>query len=74
VSHDAAYQRLPDLLFDHGEPSLVAHLEGCDVCRKQLSLLVRIDRLLRARIPRAPSRLPAGRLRIVASSHPETHR
>jgi hypothetical protein len=47
VTHDAARQRLPDLLFDRGDTALLAHLRGCHDCQRQFFALARIDRLLR---------------------------
>jgi hypothetical protein len=53
VTHDLAFERLPDLLFDRDDPDLLAHLAGCHRCQRQLFLLSRVDRLLRQRRPRA---------------------
>jgi anti-sigma-K factor RskA len=56
VSHEQAWQRLPDLLEDRDDPELLAHVRGCTACQRQLFLLGRVDRLLRdeaqARLPR----------------------
>jgi hypothetical protein len=54
VTHDLAYERLPDLLFDRDDPELLAHVGRCHRCQRQLFLLSRVDRLLRQR--RAPAR------------------
>ena len=53
MTHDLAFERLPDLLFDRDDPELLAHLAGCHRCQRQLFLLSRVDRLLRQRRPRA---------------------
>lgn len=47
MRHEAARQRLPDLLFDRGDKALLAHLRDCHDCQRQFFLLARIDRLLR---------------------------
>jgi hypothetical protein len=49
VRHDEAWPRLPDLLDDRDEPSLLAHVRACPDCQRQLFLLGRVDRLLRDR-------------------------
>jgi hypothetical protein len=51
VTHDAAYERLPDLLLDRDDRELLAHVRGCHACQRQLFLLSRVDRLLRGRRP-----------------------
>ena len=53
MTHELAFERLPDLLFDRDDPDLLAHLAGCHRCQRQLFLLSRVDRLLRQRRPRA---------------------
>ena len=62
MTHDLAFERLPDLLFDRDDPDLLAHVGSCHRCQRQLFLLSRVDRLLRRRRPRAR------RLRRVLSS------
>lgn len=52
MTHELAFERLPDLLFDRDDPDLLAHLAGCHRCQRQLFLLSRVDRLLRQRRPR----------------------
>lgn len=47
MTHDAARQRLPDLLFDRGDAALLAHVRECHDCQRQFFVLARIDRLLR---------------------------
>jgi hypothetical protein len=47
VRHEDAWQRLPDLLDDRDDPTLLGHVRGCTDCQRQLFLLGRIDRLLR---------------------------
>jgi hypothetical protein len=61
VTHELAFERLPDLLFDRDDPELLAHLAACHRCQRQLFLLSRVDRLLRQRRPRArrPGRVVA---------------
>ena len=49
MKHDAARQRLPDLLFDRSDTALLAHLRACHDCQRQFFRLSRIDRLLRQR-------------------------
>jgi anti-sigma-K factor RskA len=49
MTHEAARQRLPDLLFDRNDAALLAHLRACHDCQRQFFLLARIDRLLRQR-------------------------
>jgi hypothetical protein len=49
VRHDEAWPRLPDLLDDRDNPALLAHIRSCTVCQRQLFLLGRVDRALRAR-------------------------
>ena len=52
MTHDLAFERLPDLLFDRDDPDLLAHVGSCHRCQRQLFLLSRVDRLLRQRRPR----------------------
>jgi hypothetical protein len=56
VTHDAARQRLPDLIFDRGDTALLAHLRECHDCQRQFFALARIDRLLRQRGTRIRAR------------------
>jgi hypothetical protein len=49
VTHEQAWTRLPDLLDDRDEPALLAHVQVCSECQRQLFLLGRVDRLLRDR-------------------------
>ena len=48
MTHGEAWTRLPDLLDDRDDPGLLAHLRGCAECQRQLFLLGRVDRALRA--------------------------
>jgi hypothetical protein len=65
VSHEQAWQRLPDLLEDRDDPELLAHVRGCADCQRQLFLLGRVDRLLR---DEAQARLPRRRTRRAAAA------
>ena len=56
MTHELAYERLPDLLFDRDDPDLLAHIRRCHHCQRQLFLLSRVDRLLRQRRPQARRR------------------
>jgi hypothetical protein len=47
VKHDDAWTRLPDLLDDRDDTSLLAHVRACPDCQRQLFLLGRVDRMLR---------------------------
>jgi anti-sigma-K factor RskA len=49
VTHEEAWTRLPDLLDDRDDPALLAHVQVCADCQRQLFLLGRVDRLLRDR-------------------------
>lgn len=60
MTHEQAWQRLPDLLEDRDDPELLGHVRICSTCQRQLFLLGRIDRLLR---DRAPARRPRHRIR-----------
>ena len=56
MTHDLAFERLPDLLLDRDDPDLLAHVGSCHRCQRQLFLLSRVDRLLRRRRPHARRR------------------
>ena len=47
MRHQDAWQRLPDLLDDRDDPTLLDHVRSCADCQRQLFLLGRVDRLLR---------------------------
>jgi hypothetical protein len=47
MRHEEAWQRLPDLLDDRDDPTLLVHVRECADCQRQLFLLGRVDRLLR---------------------------
>ena len=47
MTHEAAWTRLPDLLDDRDDAALLAHVQVCADCQRQLFLLGRVDRLLR---------------------------
>jgi hypothetical protein len=64
VTHREAWARLPDLLDDRDDPAVLAHVQVCAVCQRQLFLLGRVDRLLRERTPTlSTERTRASRLR-----------
>lgn len=48
MTHEHAWTRLPDLLDDRDQPELLAHVAACHDCQRQLFLLGRVDRALRA--------------------------
>jgi hypothetical protein len=71
VTHEAARERLPDLLFDRGDSALLAHLRDCHDCQRQFFVLARVDRLLRqrgAQIRARRSRLRLGALAAAAAA------
>jgi hypothetical protein len=62
VKHEEAWTRLPDLIDDRDDSALLAHVQMCSDCQRQLFLLGRVDRLLRERTaalgsPRTRTRL-----------------
>lgn len=61
MSHEHAWNRLPDLLLDRDDPDLLAHVAGCHECQRQLFRLERVDRLLRETA--TAERTPASRHR-----------
>jgi hypothetical protein len=68
MTHELAFERLPDLLFDRDDPDLLAHVGSCHRCQEQLFLLSRVDRLLRAgRSNRQRRRRPIAALLIAAA-------
>src|SRR5262245_10628442 len=69
MSHEEAWKRLPDLLDDRDDASLLAHVRACSMCQRQLFLLGRVDRLLRARAPQQRSqRRPTARQILAATT------
>jgi hypothetical protein len=72
VRHEDAFQRLPDLLDDRDDPDLLGHVRECADCQRQLFLLGRVDRALRADAPaerrRRPVRLLAAAAAVVAAA------
>jgi hypothetical protein len=56
MTHELAFERLPDLLFDRDDPDLLAHVRSCHRCQRQVFLLSRVDRLLRQRRPQTRRR------------------
>lgn len=55
MTHEEAWTRLPDLLDDRDDPALLAHVQACADCQRQLFLLGRVDRLLRDRAASLPA-------------------
>jgi hypothetical protein len=51
MTHEHAWRRLPDLLQDRDEPEILTHVASCHDCQRQLFLLGRVDRALRAAAP-----------------------
>ena len=57
MRHEEAFKRLPDLLDDRDDADLLAHVRACVDCQRQLFLLGRADRMLRANAtPRGAAR------------------
>ena len=52
MTHERAWERLPDLLGSRNDTALLAHVAGCHICQRQLFLLGRVDRMLREARPR----------------------
>ena len=65
MRHEDAWQRLPDLLDDRDDPTLLGHVRDCADCQRQLFLLGRVDRLLRDE--RSSRRPPRGVRRALAA-------
>ena len=65
MTHEKAWERLPDLLFDRDDRSLLAHVNTCHLCQARLFRLARVDRALRGN--RAPSHQGRGRRPIVTA-------
>lgn len=65
MNHNEAWQRLPDLLEDRDDAALLGHVRDCSDCQRQLFLLGRVDRLLRAE---AESRRPSRHGRRIAAA------
>ena len=61
MNHDQAWQRLPDLLDERDDATLIAHVRDCAACQRQLFLLGRVDRTLRRESPAASHRWPLSR-------------
>ncbi len=66
MTHEAAWERLPDLLLDRDDRGLLAHVRSCHLCQARLFRLARVDRALRGN--RAPSRQGRVRHQIVATA------
>ncbi len=60
MNHAEAFRKLPDLLDDRDDQTLLSHVRECAECQRQLFLLGRVDRALRdsshARSRRGPRR------------------
>ena len=63
MTHGEAWTRLPDLLDDRDDAAVLAHVQVCADCQRQLFLLGRVDRLLRDRTAALGSPHPRMRLR-----------
>lgn len=63
MTHEAAWDRLPDLLFDRDDHGLLAHVANCHLCQARLFRLARVDRVLRG--SRKPSHQGRARLQLV---------
>ena len=57
MTHEEAWLRLPDLLHDRDEPTLLSHVKVCHACQQQVFRLNRVDRMLRAAAPPAQQRV-----------------
>jgi hypothetical protein len=68
VRHEEAWTRLPDLLDDRDDAALLAHVGTCTECQRQLFLLGRVDRLLRASAGGAGRRRRVSARRLLASA------
>lgn len=66
MTHEAAWERLPDLLLDRDDRGLLAHVKSCHLCQARLFRLARVDRVLRGN--QAPSRQGRMRRQIVATA------
>lgn len=66
MTHEAAWERLPDLLFDRDDPGLLAHVANCHLCQARLFRLARVDRLLRG--SRKPSHQGRARRQLVTAA------
>jgi hypothetical protein len=64
MRHEDAWHRLPDLLEDRDDSTLLGHVRDCADCQRQLFLLGRVDRLLRDEGSR---RRPPRQVRAVAA-------
>ena len=47
MTHERAWELLPDLLHARDDRELLVHLRGCQACQRQLFLLTRVDRMRR---------------------------
>ena len=52
MTHERAWERLPDLLGSRDDAALLAHVAACHTCQRQLFLLSRVDRMLREARPK----------------------
>ena len=68
MTHEEAWTRLPDLLDDRDDPALLAHVQACAECQRQLFLLGRVDRLLRARAASVPAEGAGLRRRVLVGA------
>jgi hypothetical protein len=70
MTHESAWERLPDLLETKGDRELLAHIRSCHACQEQVFLLNRVDRLLREHRPprRRRTLRPPVRRRLAAAA------
>ena len=68
MTHDAVWERLPDLLLDRDDGELLAHVNGCHECQRQLFRLARVDRILRRRAAEAARSGRVRRRRVAAAA------
>ena len=67
MTHEAAWDRLPDLLFDRDDRGLLTHVANCHLCQARLFRLARVDRVLRVSGRRPARQRRRGRLTLAAA-------
>lgn len=68
MTHKAAWERLPDLLFDRDDRCLLRHVNTCHLCQARLFRLARVDRVLRGSRKRSRQRRMRRRLVTVGAA------